>query len=261
MEQKTVNSVLNKIRTERSKDGGKTVYTTASQKDEVSVMRSMLNDKNHNIDLYDNESCNRLFCVSIETKDMVSKIISTQCDIPFDQAKRMVDDYEFDNEDAQTMIDISKQFVSTYLTTGRKLAFDSTRNTEIALSEKHVPEHTVFHPVKINHKDGSSETIIRETKVSAYDQVKAYSRCPTWKRNLEKNELDPEAYENYPPLYDGEDYYSQFGYCGIISTDNVYINQKHQDIEDTRLPYSSSFYKPEDEFDIYGRRIVMRIKE
>jgi hypothetical protein len=202
--QRNVKATIDKIKSERS------VYTTSSQKDEISVMRAMLNDKSYNIDLYGSKGCDRLYNMALETKDMISKVVSNQCNISLDQAKRMVDGYEFDNEDAKTMISASKNFVTTYLKTGRKLAFDATRDTEIALSQKHVPEHTVFHPVKINHSDGSSETVIRETKVSAYEQVKAYSKCPTWKRNAEKNGEDVESYKPYPESYDGVDYYSQF---------------------------------------------------
>jgi hypothetical protein len=204
MERKTVQETIDKIKSDKN------IYTTSSQKDEVSVMRAMLNDDTYHIDLYNNKGCDRLYNMALETKDMISKVVSSQCNISLDQAKRMVNGYEFDNEDAKTMISASKNFVTTYLKTGRKLAFDATRDTEIALSQKHVPEHTVFHPVKINHSDGSSETVIRETKVGAYEQVKAYSKCPTWRRNAEKNGEDAESYKPYPESYDGVDYYSQF---------------------------------------------------
>jgi ClpP class serine protease len=109
MERKTVQETIDKIKSDKN------IYTTSSQKDEVSVMRAMLNDDTYHIDLYNNKGCDRLYNMALETKDMISKVVSSQCNISLDQAKRMVNGYEFDNEDAKTMISASKNFVTTYL--------------------------------------------------------------------------------------------------------------------------------------------------
>ena len=46
--------------------------TSASQKDEVRVMKAMLNDKDYVIDLYSNEGKVGTYCPSRDARDMIS---------------------------------------------------------------------------------------------------------------------------------------------------------------------------------------------
>lgn len=158
--------------------------TSASQKDEYRVMRSMLNDKNYVVDVYGNSGKIGTYSPFEDSRDMVSNIIVGVTHMTKPEADQLAEQYEFKNSDAVTLVNLSKEFVHTYLQTGRKLPFGGREKSNIALSVKDVEESTRLYPKKVGiNSDGSDRYEKVETKVPAYQAIKSYAPCPRWVSN------------------------------------------------------------------------------
>ena len=157
--------------------------TSASQKDEVRVMKAMLNDKDYVIDLYSNEGKLGTYCPSRDARDMISNVISSTTKISKAEADGLAESYEFKKSDAETLVNVSKEFINTYLHTGRKLPLGGRERSNISLSLKNVEETTRMFPKKVGvNSDGSDRYEKVETKVPSYESLKTISPCPKWVR-------------------------------------------------------------------------------
>lgn len=155
--------------------------TKASQKDELRVMRSMLNDKDYKVGVYNKEGLQGTFCPAEEIRAFASSVIKSTTKISEDEAVRLAEEHEFSKGESQNVINVSKEFVNTYLQTGKRLPLGGREKSDAAL----ILEEKAAGPVSYNQKVGVTEDdkpiIERRTKeVPAYDKVKSSSTCPTW---------------------------------------------------------------------------------
>ncbi len=81
----------------------------SSQKDEVAVMKAMLNDREYQVGIYAKEGQVGTFCPAEEARDMSASIISGATKIAIAEAKQLANEYEFTKNDAQNMVNISKE--------------------------------------------------------------------------------------------------------------------------------------------------------
>lgn len=146
---------------------------SASRKDEITVMRAMMNDTNFSVDVYDKEGKVGEYFPSKEVRKVVSNVVAATTKLPIKEATDLVNSYEFTKADAQAMVNLSKEFVNTYLHTGRKLPLGGRINSNIELMWKDVAERTAGIP----SKDGRART---ETFVPAHGGIKASNPCPSW---------------------------------------------------------------------------------
>ena len=214
-----VKVVLERIKTEKQRmvAEGKTIYDTSSQKDETEVMRAMLNDSSYVNGIYNNTGCIGVTCPAVQFRRMLVGIICDNFHLDKAEVEYVLGNYNFGNATAEQMISIAKQFVIGYLESGRKLPFGQRRNSDISMTMKRIPAHNVFHPIKRIHDDGKCETMVTETMVPQYDQIRVSSKCPAWKKYIEKrdeikpdNKLHPdnsmEKYKDYPSGMDEKAY-------------------------------------------------------
>lgn len=158
--------------------------TTASQKDEVRVMRAMINDKDYVVDVYGKTGVEGSFCPSAAARAMSASILAGAAKVPQAEAAALMENYEFRKSEAQHMVDISKEFVgNTYLQTGRKLDFGGHENSDIGISLKEVEGGTRTFP-KQTGVDENGKAIYGhgETYVPGYQTLKIHGSCPTWKK-------------------------------------------------------------------------------
>ena len=88
--------------------------------------------------------------------------------------RSLVNAYEFTRVDAAAMVNMSKEFVNTYLQTGRKLPLGGRKNSDIELMWKNIEDRTTEIPIK-------SETGERlNTFIPAHGGIKAINPCPEW---------------------------------------------------------------------------------
>lgn len=155
---------------------------SASAKDEITVMQSMLNDREYGVEIYHkNGSTGEFYYPAQEFRGMVSDIVASTTKIGKDEASAIIDDYDFKRSQAKVMVDISKEFINTYLETDRKLKLGGRQTSNVSLMRKDFPSGKRRYPSRIGVRD-NGEAIIeaREIWVDSYSGIKASSPCPPW---------------------------------------------------------------------------------
>mgnify|MGYP004516450945 CR=1 FL=1 len=170
----SVKDLVNEIKTGLSQ-------TSSSHKDEVRVMRAMLNDKNFEVGVYAKEGQVGTYNPCQDYRSMCANVVSGIAKIPMAEAEALAENYEAKRSDAETMVNISKEFVNTFIQTGRKLPLGGRETSDVALSLKQVPETTRSYPKKVGvNDDGTDRYSKAPTKVGAHDSIRVHAPCPTW---------------------------------------------------------------------------------
>lgn len=146
---------------------------SASKKDEISVMRAMLNDTSFQVDIYTKEGKTGTYNPSEDMRNMCSNIISATTKIGNNEARDLVNKYEFSKSDAATMVSLSKEFINVYLQSGRKLPLGGRQNSDVALEWKTIKERTTGVP----GRDGEER---KTAFIPKHDGIKVYNPCPSW---------------------------------------------------------------------------------
>lgn len=151
---------------------------SASKRDEVVVMRAMLNDKSFVVKDYATEETH---CPALEFRDMASNIIASTTKIPKVEAQSIADNYEVKKSDAETMVALSKDFLNCALRTGRKINLGATAKSNISIQIKDIPESQKKFPMKTGvNDDGTPRYEKAETIIPAHEGLKVSSPCPNW---------------------------------------------------------------------------------
>ena len=154
---------------------------SSSQKDEVKVMRAMLNDKDFEVDVYEKEGKIGTYCPAKDVREMVSNVVAATTRISNEEASMLVQDYEFKKSDAETFVNVSKEFVNTYLQTGRKLPLGGREKSNVSLVLKDVKEQSRRFPRKVGvNPDGTAKYDNGVVNVGSYESIKVIAPCPTW---------------------------------------------------------------------------------
>ena len=160
---------------------------TSSRKDEIRVMKAMMNDTSYEVDVYDSTGKIGTFNPSKTMRDIASSMISGTTKISKQEADVLADNYEFTKNEAEGMVDISKEFIHTYVHTGRKMPLGGREKSNASLIKKVVPAGTLKYPVRVGKdKNGKSICEAKEVHVESYDAVKSYSPCPAWIKKKNK---------------------------------------------------------------------------
>lgn len=160
---------------------GAQTQVASSSKDEVRVMRAMLSDTSYEVDVYDKSGCCGHYNPAKDFQSMCASVIADVAKIPKAEASAMMEGYDVKIREATSMIGISKEFVNTYLQTGRKLPLGGREKSDISLSSKHVPESTRLFPQKVGvNEDGTGRYQKSPSVVYAHDSVRVHAPCPAW---------------------------------------------------------------------------------
>lgn len=154
---------------------------SASQKDEVKVMQTMLNDKEYVATIYGNEGEVGTYSPFQDSRQMLTSVISSTAKINKDEAAALAEQHQFTKAEAASMVNVSKEFVNSYVQTGRKLPFGGRENFNIALIGEDMEPSTSRYPKKVGiGEDGKGIYENTEKPVPAYFKVKSSSPCPPW---------------------------------------------------------------------------------
>lgn len=154
---------------------------SSSRKDEITIMRAMLNDTSYKIDIYDKNGKIETYCPAEDFKSMITSIISSAVKINKDEASAIMEDYSVSRPQARTMVNISKEFVNTYVDTGRKLPFGGRETSNYAIAKKDIKATTKMYPKKIGtNPDGTANHELYPKHVPAYSTIRSYGSCPSW---------------------------------------------------------------------------------
>lgn len=151
---------------------------SSSKRDEVMVMRAMLNDKDFKVTDY---ATKEQHCPAEEFRAMTANIVASTTKIPKVEAEAIVDTYEVKKSDAETMVTLSKDFLNSALRTGRKINLGATEKSNISIQIKEIPESQKKFPMKTGiNDDGSPRYEKAETIIPAHEGLKVSSPCPSW---------------------------------------------------------------------------------
>lgn len=172
----SVRELINEINTTRTQ-------TSASAKDEIRVMRAMLNEPEFKVDVYGKSGVEGQYCPYEESRMMVSNIIKDTTKISQKEAMDLANNYEFGNQESSIMIGISKEFINTYIETGRKLPLGGRETSNISIAKKVKEERVGNTPRKVGvNADGTDkyESVADAKPIPEHGSLKVYSSCPAW---------------------------------------------------------------------------------
>lgn len=153
---------------------------SSSQKDEVRVMQAMLNDTSYEVGVYAKSGKVGTYNPAQDFRAMQTRIVSSVTKIGKEEATKLVDDYEVTKSDASTMVNVSKEFVNTYLDSGRKLSLGGREKSNFALSLRNVPATEKTYQRKYDDGNGNTKWEPGKTLIPEHKGLKARSSCPSW---------------------------------------------------------------------------------
>ena len=155
----------------------------ASHKDEIAVMQSMLNDPTYEVTTYGKTGPNGTYNPCKDFRGMCASIISSTTKIPIEESQGLMEHHTVRKAEADTMVNVSKEFVNTFLHTGRKLPLGGRENSDVSLFLKDVPETTRSCPRRVGvNPDGSGQYDRVPTTIAAHEAVRVHAPCPSWKK-------------------------------------------------------------------------------
>lgn len=151
---------------------------SSSQKDEIVVMQAMLNDPDYEVGVYGKGGQTDTYNPCKDFRGMCTNIVSSTTKMPKPEATELVNAYQVTKGDAETMVNVSKEYLNAYLDTGRKIKLGGRETSDFALSKKEVPESLRSFPRKPETEGG--KVTFGEKRVPAHSSLKAYGSCPKW---------------------------------------------------------------------------------
>lgn len=187
----TVLEYINQIRNDRTPNNSENKprkYCTTSQKNEVSVCNLMMNDIQYEVPIYSGSGYQGVYNPAQSFRRAISSAMSNMTGIPRIETDRMVREYEFTPAEATEVLNFSKEFINTYLQTGRKLPLGGREKSNVSLKLKQINSGFVTYPVKIGEDDtGKPICETKETYVGGYETIKVYGPWPQWCKDNVRN--------------------------------------------------------------------------
>ena len=170
----TVSNLINEIKKSQTQ-------VARSAKDETRVMKAMRNDTSYEVSVYDNNGVAGTYCPAKDFKAMCASVIAGAAHISNAEATAMMENHNISNKEASAMTNIAKEYINTYMQTGRKLFLGGRETSAISLSGKHVPESTRLYPEKVGvNSDGTPRYKKTPSSVPAHDSIRVHAPCPSW---------------------------------------------------------------------------------
>ena len=161
--------------------------TSANAKDENKVALAMLNDPTYVVDVYGKNGVVGQYSPFAETRSMVADIIKDTTRISANEAQELANGYLFNKGSAQVMVDFSKEFVNTYLQTGRKLPLGCRETSNCSLIKKSKEAKVNSFPVPVAVDANGNKTYNTTASMTpAYDTIKVSGSCPAHLKNANK---------------------------------------------------------------------------
>ena len=177
-----VREIIEEIKKKRLESTTNKKYETKSQKDEIAIMKAILNDPSYEVSIYNKSGCIGVYNPSKEMRSMIGGILTNTVGIQPKESKRIMDHYEFTTNDSKTLVSFSKEFINTYLQTGRKISLGGREKSDISLIKRVIPGGIVKSP-EIIGTDNDGKPVYantKETKLEEYESIKVFSPYPNW---------------------------------------------------------------------------------
>lgn len=160
---------------------GNLSQTSSSRKDELRVMQAMLSDPTYEVTVYNRDGAEYNYNPALDFRAMCASVISNAAKVPAAEAAQLMEGYTVRKGEAKAMVDISKEFVNTFMKTGRKLPLGAREKSDVSLSLKKVEATTRMYPQKVGvNDDGSDRYSKAPTTIPAHESVRVHAPCPSW---------------------------------------------------------------------------------
>lgn len=147
--------------------------------DEVRVMKSMLNDKDFSIGVYDkSQGYIGQKCPHDEATKFVKGIIAGATGLDNKDAQHLADNYQFTNKDANFLLSNMRDFIYVYTGTGRKINIMQSADSEASLFIREIKEGTK------NIPDSDNPGKTKEVATSPYTKLVSISKCPRYNQSI-----------------------------------------------------------------------------
>ena len=140
----------------------------------------MLNDKTYAVDVYGTTGKIGTYCPSDDARKMVASVITATTKISKDEAEHLSSEHEFSKNESASFINVGKEFINTYVETGRKLPLGGRATSNVSLSGKEVEASISSYPKKTVDAKGNVTYENAEKKVPAHTTIKGSGPCPGW---------------------------------------------------------------------------------
>ena len=169
-----VQNLINEIKTNLTQK-------SSSRKDEVRVMKAMLNDTTYKVGVYDKSGKCGEYCPAESAKQIVSSVLQHSAGISNTEADALAVNYEFGTTEAENMVNISKEFINSYVHTGRKINMGGREKSNVSIELKEIEASSRPFP-KVVGIDNNGKKIYGRgmSKVGAYESLKITAPCPAW---------------------------------------------------------------------------------
>ena len=116
---------------------------------------------------------------------MLADIIKDSTKVSLKEAEELSHNYQFTKNGAQTMVNFSKEFVNTYLHTGRKLPLGAREKSNCSLVKKIKEAKVSTFPVAtaIDAEGNKVYTNSPARMTPAYETIKVTGSCPAYLKN------------------------------------------------------------------------------
>lgn len=152
-----------------------TTQIAINKVDEIRVMRAMLNDKDFSVGIYEKGiGFVGTRCPHEEAVNFVKHVLMGATGLDGKDSRHLAENYEFTKRDANFLLEVSRDFIQTYMGTGRKLNVMQTAATEACVFTRPVEASTKYVPDKEN--PGASKVIT----TSPYVKLVAVTKCPKY---------------------------------------------------------------------------------
>ena len=154
---------------------------TSSNKDEVKIMRAMMNDTEYKVGVYAKNGMIGEYCPADSAREMAASILHGAAGLTEKESTVLANNYTFGKSEAKCVVELSKEFINTYMHTGRKIALGGRATSDISIGIKEIESSERPFPKVVGIGDDGKKIYGRGvTKVGAYDSIKVYSPCPAW---------------------------------------------------------------------------------
>lgn len=168
--------IIENIKSERKQ-------TSSNSKDEIRIMKAMLNDSSYKVDIWGRSGIEGQYCPYEESRNMIANIIKDSTKISSKEAQELANNYEFGKQEATIMIGIAKEFINTYIDTGRKLPLGGREDSNISIAKKVRPETDKIVSKKIGvNNDGTDKYEQVAITIPEHATLKVYGSAPIWKK-------------------------------------------------------------------------------
>jgi hypothetical protein len=150
-------------------------HTSINRLDEVNVMRGMINDPGFSVAVYDKKNGYiGQRCPREEAVGFVKNIIAGATGLDARDSLHLAEHYQFTKRDAVFLLDNMRDFLTTYLDTGRKINILQSETGEAAVYLKQVDKKTKIIPDK-EHPGNT-----KKVDVPAYTKLVSQSKSPKY---------------------------------------------------------------------------------